>query len=307
MSPKPVYALAALAVLTVVACSTDDLPVIGKPAAKMDGHTISMTDYQTRLRLLRDDYNVTRQANPNQYPALDTADGKKLDQQFQNQAIKDLVDQQLLLDDAAKKGINVSDDDVNRDVDNARADYESRAGQANAQGNSNPTSFNDYLKKEGVSIDQVRAQARARLAEQRLENLLAKARAIEALAIIKGGKQLTDVAKTYSDEKATDRGTELSIKIADLDNSSLAPLKATLSALQPGQVSQDVTKAQDGYYILQMDARDSTTLKIRYILVLAPDANFYHTNQRAQWFSDYLTGLEKNAHVKYYVSALPNP
>jgi len=131
-----------------------------------------MSDYQTRLRLLRDDYNVTRQSNPTQYPALDSTDGKKIDQQFQNQAIKDLVDQGLVLDDAKNHGITVSDDDVNKDVDSARKDYEFRASQANQQGNQNPATFNDYLKKEGVTIDQVREQAdvtddHGRLGEQR--------------------------------------------------------------------------------------------------------------------------------------------
>ena len=307
MSRKPVYALVAVAVLTLAGCSTDDLPLIGKPAARIDGSTVSQADYQTRLRLLRDDYNVTRQSNPSQYPALDSTDGKKIDQDFQNQAIKDLADQPLILDDAKNHGITVSDDDVNKDVDNARKDYEFRATQANQQGNQNPATFNDYLKKEGVTIDQVREQARARLAEQRLENQLAKKRGTEALDMIKGGKNIADVAKTYSDEKDADRGTELTLKISDLDTGSLASLKSVLTSLQPGQISQDLTKASDGYYILSMGAKDATTMKIRYVLVSAPDPDFYHINQRPTWFSDYVTGLERAAHLKYLVGALPNP
>lgn len=307
MSRRPVYALVAAAVVFLAGCSTDDLPLIGKPAARMDGHTISMADYQTRLRLLRDDYNVTRQANPSQYPSLDSADGKKIDLGFQNQAIQDLVDQQLLLDDAKSHGITVGDDDVNKDVDNARKDYEFRASQANQQGNQNPPTFNDYLKKEGVTIDQVREQARARLAEQRLENEQAKRRAQEALDMVKGGKDIADVAKTYSDEKEADRGTELTLKITDLDTGSLAALKASVNNLQVGQTTPDLTKASDGYYIIKLDAKDATNFKIRYILVRAPEPDFYHINQRPQWFADYVTGLEKGAHVQYQVGSLKNP
>ncbi|MFY9613803.1 MAG: SurA N-terminal domain-containing protein [Candidatus Dormiibacterota bacterium] len=307
MSRKPVYALVAVAVLSLAGCSADDLPFIGKPAARMDGHTVSMAEYQTRLRLLRDDYNITRQANPSQYPSLDSTDGKKIDQNFQNQAIQDLVDQQLVLDDAKNHGITVSDDDVNKDVDNARRDYEFRANQANQQGSQNPGTFNDYLKKEGVTIDQVREQARARLAEQRLENQQAKRRAQDALDMIKGGKDLVEVAKQYSDEKDADRGTELTVKISDLDTGSLAALKGALTALQVGQTTQELTKASDGFYILKLDAKDATTMKIRYVLVRAPDADFYHINQRPQWFADYVTGLEKNAHVQYQVGSIKNP
>jgi parvulin-like peptidyl-prolyl isomerase len=305
MSRKPVYALVAAAVLTLAGCSTDDLPLIGKPAAKMDGHTISMSDYQTRLKLLRDDYNVSRQNNPSQYPALDSTDGKKIDQQFQNQAIKELVDQQLVLDDAKSHGITVSDDDVNRDVDNARRDYEFRASQSNQQGNQNPPTFNDYLKKEGVTIDQVREQARARLAEQRLEDKQAKKRAEDALSQIKSGKDLGEVAKTYSDEKEDNRGTEIQVKIADLNTGALGALKSALDKLQAGQTTQDLVRVHDGYYIIKMDTRDDTNYKIRYVTVGAPDPYLY--SQRPGWFADYLTGLEKAAHVQYQVGSIKNP
>lgn len=272
----------------------------------MDGHTVSMSDYQTRLRLLRDDYNAKRQADTTKYPALDSADGKKLDQALQDEAIKELVDQQLVLDDAAKHDIKVSDDDVNRDVDNARKDYELRAAQSKAQGSANPPAFNDYLKKEGVTIDQVRDQARARLAEQRLANDLGKRRADEALSQLKGGKDIVEVAKTFSDEKDVDRGTELTLKLTDLDTGSLAKVKDALLALQPGQSSDTLTKANDGYYIFKLDAKDQAQLKVRYVLVRAPEPDYYHTNQRPTWFADYVTGLEKAAHVKYSVGGLTN-
>ena len=42
------------------------------------------------------------------------------------------------------------------------------------------------------------------------------------------------------------------------------------------------------------------------MLVRAPDPDFYHTNQRPTWFADYVTGLEKAAHVKYSVGGLTN-
>ena len=47
-----------------------------------------------------------------------------------------------------------------------------------------------------------------------------KRRADEALSQLKGGKDIVDVAKTYSDEKDADRGTELTLKLTDLDTGS---------------------------------------------------------------------------------------
>jgi hypothetical protein len=307
MPGKPVYALVAAAVLSLASCTTDDLPLIGKPAARMDGHTISMSDYQTRLRLLRDEYNAKRNKTPSQYPALDSDKGKLNENALAQQAIKDLADQQVILDDAGRHGIAVSDDDVNKDVDNARKDYEFQVSQAKLQGGQSAPTFNDYLKKEGVSIDQVRDQARARLAEQRLENQLAKKRATEALGQIKSGKDLVEVAKTYSDEKGSDRGSELTLRAADLDTGSLAQVKSVLQQLQPGQTSQSLTHANDGFYIFKMDARDGNDLRIRYVLVRAPDPDYYHTDQRPQWFADYVMGLERGAHVHYYVANVPSP
>src|SRR6202011_784647 len=100
-------------------------------------------------------------------------------------------------------------------------------------------------------------------AEQRLENQMAKKRAQDALDQTKAGKDIVDVAKTYSDEKDADRGTELTLKLTDLETGSLAALKTALNNLQPGQTSQELTKASDGFYILKLDAKDATSMKIR--------------------------------------------
>ncbi|MEA2646776.1 MAG: SurA N-terminal domain [Chloroflexota bacterium] len=307
MSLRPVYALALVGGLALSGCSGPELPFLQKPAAQMDGHAIAMADYDTRLKLLKDDYNTKRKQDPATYPDLNAPEGKTNLEKLENEAIRELVDQVLLVDDAGKHNINVSDDDVNKDVDNARKDYESRAAQQQTQGQPTPPSFNDYLKQAGVTIDQVREQARARLAEQRLENSLGEKRATEALALVKAGTDIVEVAKKYSDEKEADRGAELSVPISGLDAGSLAPVKPVLTTLNPGETNQELTRGTDGFFIFKVTAKDAANIKVRYVFVRAPDAAFYHPDQRPQWFVDYLAELERAAHVKYNVAHLTNP
>ena len=68
-------------------CSLEDAPLLGKPAASMDGHTVSMSEYRLRLKVEQDLYKTTR-----------------TDQQEQDIAIRSLVDPVLVDDEASRKG-----------------------------------------------------------------------------------------------------------------------------------------------------------------------------------------------------------
>lgn len=296
--------LLALLVLTaaVSACATEDLPLIGKPAAAMDGHTISMSDYRTRVQVLKSEYNLRRQQSPDRYPALDSQAGKTNQAQLEDQAIKGLVDEQLLLDAAARDGIKISDDDVNKNIDNARANYEAQARQDLSQGKRDP-SFNDSLKQQGYTLDRLHDEIRARLAEQRLENRLAQQRAQAALARLKSGSDFGAVAATYTDDRASAaKGGELT-----LDQSQLAQVDArvrpALDALQPGSVSSDLVRGVNGYYLFKLASRDDSGIKGAMVYVIAPEANVYGTKLRPQWFLDHIADLEKKAHLHYYVGS----
>ena len=81
-----VGSLVALAALS--GCSLEDAPLVGKPAASMDGHTISMSDYRLRLKVEQDLYTNTR-----------------TESQKEDLAIRSLVDEQLLASEAASNAM----------------------------------------------------------------------------------------------------------------------------------------------------------------------------------------------------------
>lgn len=291
-----------LVALTVVlgACSTDDLPLIGKPAASLDGHTVSMADYKTRLKLYQDAYKLDQSAQPSPGPSLDSAAGKHTEQQLEDRAVRDLVDEIVIRDDAGKEGIKVTDDDVNAEVDRLRTAYDQQAAQSTSA--TKPPTFNQELQREGYSIDRFRDQLRDRFYEQRLENKMANARANNALAQIKGGKDFAEVARTYNDSASGQSNSEFTLGASDF--SSIDPkVRPAIDALQPGQLADKVAVGSNGLWIFKLISRDANGVRMMGIFIVAPEISVYRASLRPKWFSDHISGLERAAHVKYNVGS----
>ena len=282
--------------LGLAACSTDDLPFIGKAAATLDGHTVSMSDYKVRLKLYQDAYKLDQAAQPSPGPALDSAAGKHSEQQLEDRAVRDLVDEIVVRDDAGKNGISVSDDDVNKELDRLKKAYDDQAAQATGK----PRTFNEELTREGYTLDRFRDQLRDRFYEQRLENKMAHARADIALKQLKAGKDFAEVAKTYSDSTASQANSEFTLAAGDL--TTIDPkVKPAIDALQPGQLSDSVAVGQNGLWIFRLISRDAGGVKMNGIFIVAPEIELYRAAVRPKWFSDHVSALERAAHVHYNV------
>ena len=276
-----------VAVLALAGCSLEDAPLVGKPAASMDGHTISMSDYKLRLKVERDLYRKTR-----------------TDLQEQDIAIRSLVDEVLLADEASKKGLAVSDDEVNKAIDFQRNSYNQAATAQKIQHPTGvaPPDFNTFLRNEGYDIDKLRESVKHILLEQKVERKMAKNRADAALRALQSGTAIADVAKLYSDlGSATSGGQET------IDSSHLASgdpkLQPALNILQPGDTSKSVAQGVNGFYLFKLLTRDENGITTVIVFISAPDANLYTPKFRPQWFTDFVKGLEDNAHVKYNVGS----
>lgn len=302
MLKKPTSGLLLAAVVGLAACSAEDLPIVGKPAASFDGGTIKMADYQLRLKVLQENYRKQTQSQGEQkYPSLDSPAGRQNETVLETEAVQDLVDAVLIQRQAQQRGISVSEDDINKQIDPFRANYNTLAAQQTQAGK--PTlSFNDYLNSLGYSLDQLRQQVRSKIFEQRLEDRMATAREVAALAMLRQGTDIGTVAKRYSDDTSSaPTGGSLSLKTADLAN--VPTLKPTLDALQPGQSSSDFVRVDDGFYFFKLISRDSDVVKMQYVYVYDPKPALYTVAKREKWFIDSITGWEQQAHVKYHVGS----
>lgn len=274
-------------VLALAGCSLEDAPLVGKPAASMDGHSISMSDYRVRLKVEQDLYKKTR-----------------TDQQEQDIAIRSLVDEVLLDDEASHKGLPVTDDEVNKAIDFQRNSYNQAA---TAQKIQHPTAaappdFNTFLRNEGYDIDRLRESVRHILLEQKVERKMAQNRADAAFRALQTGTSIADVAKQYSDLASGSSGGHESIDSAHLASGD-PKLQPVLNILQPGDTSKSVAQGVNGFYLFKMVSRDENGITVDIVFISAPDPNLYTPKFRPQWFSDFVKGLEDNAHVKYNVGS----
>ena len=299
---KPAYGLALAAVVGLAACSTEDMPVIGKSAATFDGGSIKMSDYRLRLKVLQENYRKQTQSQGEQkFPSIDSPAGRDNETTLETEAVQSLVDAVLVQREAEKYGIGVTEDDSNKQVDPVRANYDVAAAQQRQQGATAPT-FNAYLNSLGYSLDRLREQVRSRIFEQRLEAKLALQRKAAALAALKSGADIAAVAKKYSDDIASvNAASTLSLRTKDI--AGVPQLKPAIEALQPGQSSPDFAQADDGYYFFKLTSRDADTTKMQYLYIYDPKPELYSNAKRPKWLVDLIRQREKEAHVKYSVGS----
>ncbi|MFN2465620.1 MAG: peptidylprolyl isomerase [Candidatus Dormibacteria bacterium] len=281
---RSLTAFSLLALASVLAgCSLEDAPVIGKPAASTDTHSISMTDYRQRLRVEQDLYKDTR-----------------TESQKEDIAIRSLVDEQLIADEAKSRGLTVSDDDVNKQISYMTSVFDRlRALQRAKTPSASLPDFNGTLRKEGYDVDHLRESVRLILLEQKVEHKQAQNRADSAYREIEGGLPITDAAKKYSDGPSASTGGAIEVKSIDLASGD-ARLMPALNALQPGETSK-VLEGVNGFYIIKLDTRTDAAITGNAVFVLAPQPSQYAPKLRPAWFVDFVKGLENNAHVKYNV------
>jgi parvulin-like peptidyl-prolyl isomerase len=283
--------VALVLVLSCAACSTNDLPLIGKPAASFDGHSISVADYQTRLKLYQKLYDTQRKTSASPQPTLDSPAGRKSELSLEDRAVRDLVDEQLVRDDADRNKVSISDAEVQTEVDNFRKQVKTEAD------------FQKFLNDYGYTLDLIKQQIRARLIEVKLENKLATARTDQALASLQKGTAFADVAKQLSDDASSkDKGGEIKLTADNLANLDTA-VKPAIDAMQPGDTSKQAIRGVNGFYIFKLVSRDAAGLTLDVVYINAPDKDHYRLTARPDWFTAHITDLEGKAHIKYYVGS----
>jgi len=279
------WALGLLATLvTFSGCSLEDAPLIGKPAASLDGHTISMTDFRQRVKVEKDLYGSSRTQS-----------------QTEDLAIRSLVDENLIAAAAASKGLSVSDEEVNNEITFQRNNYNNNSVLYRQQYPTRPPlpDFNTFLRTEGYDVGRLRDSVKHILLEQRVEHQQARNRADAAARALQSGSPITEVARKYSDLPSAAAGGEEKADSTQLSTTD-KKLQPALNTLQPGETSK-VVEGANGFYIVKLLTRDENGITANFVFIAAPQPELYTPKYRPQWFQDFVRGLEDNAHVQYHV------
>jgi parvulin-like peptidyl-prolyl isomerase len=245
------------------------LPFSEPAAAVVDGHTISMKAYQARLEVSRqrDPFSGIPEAIPSPAPA----------QRLQAFTIEQLVREEIIRQEAEKRGIGVSDHTLQSRTDALKA----RSGAA---------SFDATLRRNGFSSDSFRAYERALLTEVTLLQAMAKDRADSAARELKAGQAFASVAARWSDDTGTyARGGDAGwLRPEEIPE---PPVAAAVQSLDAGSVT-GVVPTNRGYVIATVLERRNDQVHFAVILVLAPAVDLFSPQGTPSWFTKFIDDRE---------------
>jgi parvulin-like peptidyl-prolyl isomerase len=253
--------------------SACDAPAVGlavaNPAAVVDGHEISMKAYQARLEVSRnrDPFAGIPEAIPSPAPT----------QRLEDFTIEQLVREEIVRQEAEKRGLSTSDHAVQSRIDALRA----RAGAA---------AFSAALSRNGFTNDSFRDYERALLTEVALLQSMAKDRAGSAAQELKSGHVFAAVAARWSDDTGTfSRGGDSGwLRAAEIPEPALA---AAVQSLETGKVT-GVIQTNRGDVIATVLERRADQVHLAVILVLAPAVDLFGPIGTPTWFTKSIDDRE---------------
>ena len=257
--------------IALSACTTPgvSLPFSEPAAAVVDGHSIPMKAYQARLQVSRhrDPFNGIPEAIPSPAPS----------QRLQDFTIEQLVREEIVRQEAEKRGITVEDHAVQARIGALR----SKAGTS---------AFNAALSRNGFTAESFGAYQRALLTGVALIHAMAGDRARSAAGELKSGATFTSVAARWSDDTGTfARGGDAGwLRPAEIPE---PPLAAAVESLATGAVSS-IIQTNRGLTIASVLERRNDQVHLALILVLAPSVDLYSPQGTGAWFTKFLDDRE---------------
>jgi parvulin-like peptidyl-prolyl isomerase len=267
----------------LTACDAPALALSEPVAAVVDGHEISMKTYQARLAVSRhrDPFAGIPEAIPSPAPS----------QRLEDFTIEQLVREEIVRQEAQKRGLSISDRAVQSRIDALKA----RAGAA---------AFTAALTRNGFTNDSFRAYERALLTEVTLIHAMAKDRAASAAQELKSGDSFAAVAARWSDDTGTfTRGGDAGwVRPVDIPEPALATAVASLA---PGATT-GIIPTNRGDVIATVLERRADQVHLAIILVLAPSVDLFGPLGTPTWFTksidDRQSALRRAARIEIKVA-----
>ncbi|MGI5920810.1 MAG: SurA N-terminal domain-containing protein [Syntrophomonadaceae bacterium] len=256
-----------LALLTLAGCSKSDT------VGEVNGYQITTEEMDQRINLIKASYESS-QGKP-----LDITKDKEVIARIEDQAFELLVLQRLIKEDAEKRGIKVSD----REVDSSLKNFKEANNQRDQDG------YSTFLKDRKLDESGLRGLIKDELLWQKVENEVTRGISVsqgdieqyyeknktafiepggieiyhilvntekeakDIIGKINNGGDFTQLAKQYSICPSKDKGGDLGILN---ENTDFVPeFKIPALKLQPGQMTLTPVKSQFGYHIIKAGDR----------------------------------------------------
>lgn len=302
-----VLALLAVLVLSVAGCSREPL------AATVNGKKITVAEVDKRLE----------QVIGQNSEALKGAQGEQLKEQFRERVLDQMIDMELLLSEADKRNIKVSDKEVDAKIKEIMTNYnfkdQKALEEALKQQNLTMTQFKDELEKSvrieklgdaltkdiKISDKDIKGYYDKNKAEFFVKDQVHVAHILvqkeeDAKKIsgdLKKGADFAKLAKQHSiDPGSKDNGGELPWT----EKEQFVPEFSNASwALQPGQLSEPV-KTTYGFHIIKLLGKKPSGQK-EFTEVKSEIKTKLVAEQKREFFTKWLEDTKKKATIKKYL------
>ncbi|MDY0087145.1 MAG: peptidylprolyl isomerase [Coriobacteriia bacterium] len=310
---RPLFALALVAALLVgvAGCGSKDV------AAIVNGEEISKADLEAQV-------NRLMEQSPEMFKG---DDGESRLVEFKRQLLDNMINNVLIRQAAAERGIEVTDEEITAQVDDLKAGF--------------PTEddFDKALSDANLTLDDLKQQLRDQLATQRLmEELVGddevtdeeiakyyeenktefeeqtatrashilfdkddKATAEKVLAEVKGGAAFDELAKKYSkDPGSAAQGGDLGW--SDPARPFVTEFQEALDKLKVGEIS-DLVETEYGWHIIKVDEkRDERTKPLDEVREQIEAAILKQRNVAA--YKEFLAETRKKATIEILIDEL---
>lgn len=299
----------AAVVLVVALLAVVSAGCTAKVAATVNGKAIPQSDVDKQIEIIK-------KQQPNVFAG---ANGKTSESNFRQQVLDQLVTAQLVLQEASRLGVTVSDKEVN-----------DKLAQVKKIFNNDDKKLADALQQQGLTVDTYKTKVRDQLISEKMVNNIVKgekvsdaevkayydknaaqfvdpdqlrvsqitvksdAAAKQALDQIKGGADFAGVAKAVSEDTSTkNNGGDLGYRQID----QFSPIdSAALKTLNVGQVSEVIKDESGAFQVFKVEDKkagrqrtfDESKDEIKQRLVL--------DKQRAKFLA-WIDGLKKKAKI----------
>jgi hypothetical protein len=193
--------------------------------------------------------------------------------QVRASVLRSLIIDTIIAQEAAASGVGASEAEIQAQV---QADISAAGGTNQLQ---------TQLASLGGSMAQLHDEIASSLNEQKLEDVFARQRAVEIEQKLAAGTSFTTLATQYSDDSATAaKGGALGAVPRTQVQGDDPVYAGSVLALAPGHYTTAPIRDAQGYDIVQLESSTATALRLRHIVVNAPQP--YTVKERPNWFSE---------------------
>ncbi len=318
MRRKFILLLALVAALFLAGCG--NTPSAEEFVGEVNGVKMTQAEYQQRYALLQASYKMKQETYSG--TAVDKTPDDVL-KELANQAFDDIVYQKLLIKEAQDRGIEVSD----AELDKAINDFKEIQLQGDEE------SYKKFLQQTGLDEGKFRF-------EMKLEQLISKIReeVIAGIAVseeeiknyykqnpeiykqpagiqiyhilvddeelakqildkLNAGADFSELAQEYSTCSSASSGGDLGI--VNETTNFVPEFKDVALKLQAGQITREPVKSEFGYHIIKAGDRQeesiSTFESVKNSIMLQ-----LQQEKEINTFNDFMEGLKNNADIKDY-------